>query len=98
MAFVLTKFICVPQLQSTNNLFAPFGMNSTQTTAVLLFQADLTAVTNGIKNPSSVTAAQAGAAAVIGIESYFLFNVGEIIGRGSLIGYDVGPNGFKEKH
>ena len=61
-------------------------------------QAELGAFTNGLKNLSSVSAAQAGSAAVIGVESYFLFNVGEILGRGSLVGYDIGPNGYRENH
>eukprot|EP00591_Stephanopyxis_turris_P006009 CAMPEP_0195517784 /NCGR_PEP_ID=MMETSP0794_2-20130614/11660_1 /TAXON_ID=515487 /ORGANISM="Stephanopyxis turris, Strain CCMP 815" /LENGTH=110 /DNA_ID=CAMNT_0040646655 /DNA_START=90 /DNA_END=422 /DNA_ORIENTATION=+ len=60
--------------------------------------AELGTFTNSLKNLSTVSAAQAGSVAVIGVESYFLFNVGEIFGRGSLIGYDVGPNGFTEKH
>jgi hypothetical protein len=62
------------------------------------FQAELGTFTNSLKNLSTVSAAQAGSAAVIGVESYFLFNVGEIVGRGSLVGYDIGPNGYREKH
>ena len=29
-------------------------------------------------------------------ECYLLFNVGEIIGKGAIIGYPVGPNGYVE--
>merc|ERR1740117_1317495 len=42
----------------------------------------------------NVSARNAGMAALLGLEAYLLFNVGEIIGRGSVVGYDVGPNGW----
>ena len=58
----------------------------------------MSAFGNSLTNLGTVTAAQAGSVAVLGVESYFLFNIGEIVGRGSLVGYDVGPNGYLEKH
>ena len=39
-----------------------------------------------------------GRAAILGLEVLGFFYLGEVIGRGNLIGYPVGPDGWTEKH
>merc|ERR1719261_544927 len=46
-----------------------------------------------VKNIGDVSAADGGKALILGLECYLLFHVGEIFGKGSLIGYPVGPDG-----
>jgi hypothetical protein len=44
------------------------------------------------------SAAAYGRAAILGLEVFGFFYLGEVIGRGNLIGYPVGPDGWAEKH
>ena len=47
---------------------------------------------NAMMDIGNVSAANMGKAALLGFEVYLLFNIGEIFGRGSIVGYPVGPN------
>jgi hypothetical protein len=47
-----------------------------------------------LANIGDVPASQIGAGFLVAVECYFLFHVGEILGKRSLIGYPVGPDGW----
>lgn len=44
------------------------------------------------------TTAAYGRAGILALEVFGFFYLGEVIGRGNLIGYPVGPDGWLEKH
>ena len=51
-------------------------------------------LTAKLSNFGEIPAAAVGAGALLAVECYLLFHVGEIIGKRTLIGYPVGPDGW----
>eukprot|EP00941_MAST-03F_sp_MAST-3F-sp1_P005584 g5584.t1 len=47
-----------------------------------------------LANFGEIPAAEVGAGVLLAVECYLLFHVGEIVGKRSLIGYPVGPDGW----
>lgn len=47
-----------------------------------------------LSNVGDIPVATVGAGALLAVECYLLFHVGEVLGKRALIGYPVGPDGW----
>ena len=56
------------------------------------------AVAHALKNWQSITYRQAGEAGIVLFQFYALFTIGEMYGRGNVVGYPVGgPSPYHDK-